>query len=230
MTEQAVQQPIIVQPAETGRNWEARKKWETSLPGIRLSGYPEGLGQALIKLGMVPGYKGIDIPGSLDDLAEALDSDENILLRKNFVGQYVPARWYEYIQDRKDIVTGVLGDYFLGPLLNIAGYFLAGYSSENEKEAEIFIQQVRRKYPIDPEWYLDFYLSQIPKKPKTSQMIFYKLRKNETGEFGREPDFMMEGNYDIPNWPNPSGVYEMGKVFLESRVETRHNFRQPRPD
>ena len=37
MAEQAVQQPIIVQPAETGRNWEARKKWETSLPGITIT-------------------------------------------------------------------------------------------------------------------------------------------------------------------------------------------------
>ncbi len=161
----AEQQAIQV---ETGKNIAALLEFQNRLQGVTLSGYPRALAQALIPLGYVPGARE-NVPGHLDDFAIALQSDNPILLRQNVKGQTVHSRWYEYKADRQDIVTGVIGDYFLGPLLDIANGFLAGYYLDTEKELrgkKGFLTKLEEKYPIDPRWYSESYTQEVEKKEK----------------------------------------------------------------
>ena len=148
--------------AETGKNAEKLIQWERELPGVRLYGYPDALGQALVKLGRVPVISNRDIPGELDDVYGSLESGDEILLRQNIKGQQVPSRWYEYMEDRKDIVSG-LSDY-LGVLAKpLIGYF-TGYFVDSKKDAEKTISDIKRKYPITPEMNASYVLHKIKNK------------------------------------------------------------------
>jgi hypothetical protein len=147
-------QPIVIKnydKAETGENAKKLIDWESGEKGVRLTGYPEGLAKALVHMKMVPGAEGKDIPGSFDDWAEDGKSEPYLLQGWNVKGQPRQKRWYEFIEDKQDFPLGVLFDYFLSPAFNIAGYYLSGRNS-NEDDANKFIDNLNKRYPIDPRW------------------------------------------------------------------------------
>lgn len=136
---------------ESGKNIKELIEYENSVAGVKLTGYPFGLAQALYKMGFQtpsPPEK----PGHLDNIADALESSDNVLYRKNFVGQQVPKRVSEYIEDRQDFILGGLSDLFISPALKIINGLHAGYSLDNEKDAKDFIKGLDVKYPIDKNW------------------------------------------------------------------------------
>jgi len=149
----AEEQTVFINPEikmETGKNIKDLIDYESSIYGVKFNGNPIGLSQVLGNLGMLPPAKKENLPGYLDDIANAFGSDDPVLLRKNKKGEQVPARWYEYMDDRQDIVAGVFGDYFAKPILYTIGGFLAGLKSKEPiHRAEKFIQEIYDKYPID---------------------------------------------------------------------------------
>lgn len=154
MADQQVVYQVGKIEGETGENWKKRKDFETSAWGIKLDGYPEGLGQALVKLGAIPIRYDRDIPGEIDNVLRSLQSGENVNLRRNVAGQQVPARWYERFEDRKDVVAG-LADYF-GLIADPIIGFLRGYYSDSVGEAEGIIRGINELYPITPEMTREF--------------------------------------------------------------------------
>jgi hypothetical protein len=214
------EQPIIYQTpeinAETGENVKKLIDFENKAYGIRMQGYPKGLSEALINLGYLPGSK--DVPGHLDNLASALKSEGPVLLRQNIRGEKVPARWYEYMEDRGDIVSGVIGDYFAGPLLDIVNGFLIGYNRDNKREAAEFLEKVKNAYPI--EQFETEYIDHIFKHRKKGVPENEPLPEDQTpmpettfykfDDEGNEKKYCrMRGNYAMPEWfREPSGIFD----------------------
>lgn len=141
---------------EKGKNAEILKKYYQDFPSVNLSGTGRALGPIVAQLGYIPGYGGEpDVPGSLDDIAKAGESDiDTILLRKNVIGNLVPKRFDEFLEDRQDAALGSLWDYFIGPGLKIAGFYKAGVNS-NEDDADNFIRELNKRYPINPDWEIE---------------------------------------------------------------------------
>jgi hypothetical protein len=151
--------------SENGLNFLLQKEYENSLDGIKMQGYPGGLAQALANIGYkIPYAEKKDVPGKLDNLADALASDDNELHRTNFKGQKVQKRAEEYMEDRQDYALGALSDYFLSPALKIANAFNQGYQKSKRdglKSAEDFIEEVNARHP----------LSGLTKEPKEETEI-----------------------------------------------------------
>ncbi len=169
--------------AENGENVKRLIDFENQAYGIRMQGYPKGLSEALINLGYLPGK--LNVPGHLDDIASALKSEGPVLLRQNIRGEKVPARWYEYMEDRGDIVSGVIGDYIAGPLLDIVNGFLTGYNLDNKKEAADFLVALENRYPTQQfETEVIDHKFKHRKKgvPETKPLPEYEETKEEAGK------------------------------------------------
>jgi len=213
-------------PVETGANIDKLLDFQTQLKGVKLEGYPGALGPALVQLGYMPPIVKKNIPGYLDDLIENMQSERFILLRKNVAGFQVPSRWYEWLEDRKDIFTGIIADY--GGLLAypLIGFF-AGLSDLSETEE--YIKKLHEKYPIDPRWEIETALARYgyegspipgfestkkPEEPKKFEVSVYKRIKNEeTGEYEMEETGKIESDYPISNIGLCGDGVALGKPF-----------------
>ncbi|MBN2202994.1 MAG: hypothetical protein JW700_02325 [Candidatus Aenigmarchaeota archaeon] len=131
---------------ETGQNWEKRKEYENTIDGVRLDGYPNGLAQALWKMDKLPErIIKVDTKGDFDNILKSLQSEDYVTQRKNIAQQNVPARWYEYMDDRKDSVAALF-DY-LTLIINPVYRYRNGLSDAKDN-AKGIINGIKQKYPI----------------------------------------------------------------------------------
>lgn len=123
-------------------------------------GTPSQISPVFAKLGIMPSIKEKgDVPGWLDDLADAFASDNPVLLRQNRKGEQVPARWYEYLEDGS--IGMVIGDYLYAPLMGINAFVTAG--GRGRKRAASQIDEIRREYPLSQMSTEDFVENEMKK-------------------------------------------------------------------
>jgi hypothetical protein len=106
-----------------------------------------GSGEALGGILTTLGYAGVsptklpDVPGFLDNLASAIESERPVIYSFRPDGERVPASWYEMVRD--GTVFGMIGNYLSCGLRFIA------YASPTAGEfyGEREVEEIRRKYP-----------------------------------------------------------------------------------
>lgn len=123
-------------------------------------GTPAQLTPVFAKLGILPSIKEkTDVPGWIDDFADAFASDNPVLLRQNRKGETVPARWYEYLEDGS--VSMAIGDYLYAPLMGLNAFITAG--GRGRKKAASLIEDIRLKYPVSQMSTEDFVENEMKK-------------------------------------------------------------------
>lgn len=216
------EQPVVYQvdkiEGENGKNAEELIGFQQQPNSTIFQGTASALSPVMVQLGMIDAARRPNIKYSFDDFANAIASGDTILTRRNRRGQTVPKRWYEYGEDRQDIVTGVFADYIGAPLLNIIGYWMAG-RDENIKDANEFIYGLHQKYSINPNLENNFIEHEIEHNrrgvPITDTLKPERGKDFEIGYYKRNPDGTdeligcMKATQPVPisEWPKEHFVH-----------------------
>lgn len=141
-------------------------------------GTPRQLTPVFARLGLLPTREeaGVaPVPGWIDDLAEALASDDPILLRINRKGEVVPARWYEYLEDGS--IGMAIGDYLYAPLMGLNALVTAG--GRGRIRAENDIEKIKKSYPVSTISPEDFAKQMREAERKADDELAKELKKWE---------------------------------------------------
>lgn len=159
--------------AENALTAEQVKKLTKELSKITEEPFFFGRGKALGGTLTTLGYAGIapvrlpDIPGFLDNIAEAIEDDNPVLYRFNRIGERVYARWYEMGEDGS--VFTMFGNY-AGPLFRTAAYVMISDTlgvETAEEQIERIREEAKREMlmrpPVTPRVPVEYYEREINK-------------------------------------------------------------------
>jgi len=180
------------------------------------------LAPVFARLGKLPTIDKTDVPGWIDNLATALESDAPVLLRHNRAGETVPARWYEYVEDGSVFMS--IGDYFGGILHGLNSLLESGNRAKLRVGNDI--DKIRRDYPVSQMSTEDFaeqmFKAEMEKAAEVAKerirntpiKLKYK-RGTEEGEIEVIP--AMTSNFPWYNLGGLGGVAEGSEGFIRPK-------------